>query len=122
MNCLYCGEKLQGRSDKKYCDHHCKSAYQYQERKTKESRFFKIDRQLKRNRSILKAYNKSGKSFVRKEELLKAGFSPNYFTHFWKNQMGTVYLFCYEYGFMETTDNGKKKYVLVTHQDYMDKK
>jgi len=28
-------------------------------------------------------------------------------------------LFCYEYGFMEKTEKGKSKFVLVTWQNYM---
>ena len=82
--------------------------------------FKKIDKQLRLNRRLLKIFNKAGKSTVRKEELLKAGFNPKYFTHYWKNQKGDVYLFCYEYGFLEKNENNKSKYVLVQWQDYME--
>jgi predicted nucleic acid-binding Zn ribbon protein len=120
MNCLTCGKALEGRSDKKYCNNHCKSALQYANRKREEHLFFKIDRQLKLNRKLLKQHNKSGKSMVRKEELVNQGFDPNYFTNYWKNSKGKVYLFCYEYGFMEIEDNGKDKYLLVQWQNYME--
>jgi hypothetical protein len=119
--CKNCGTILQGRSDKIYCDNYCKSAYQYKNEKENQSNFYlKVDKQLKSNRKILKAYNKAGKSTVRAEELLKEGFNPNYFTHYWKNQKGDVYLFCYEYGFLKRVESEKEKYVLVTWQDYMD--
>jgi hypothetical protein len=118
--CKNCGTILQGRSDKIYCDNYCKSAYQYKNEKENQSNFYlKVDKQLKSNRKILKAYNKAGKSTVRAEELLKEGFNPNYFTHYWKNQKGDVYLFCYEYGFLKRTEGDKEKYILVTWQDYM---
>jgi hypothetical protein len=42
---------------------------------------------------LLKNYNKAGMSVVRKEALLEEGFNPKYFTHYWKNQKGDVYLF-----------------------------
>ena len=60
------------------------------------------------------------KSFVREEDMIKKGFDKKYFTHYWKNNKGEIYLFCYEYGFLSKTENGKKKFVLVTWQDYMD--
>ncbi|TLP71173.1 hypothetical protein ES765_19935 [Maribacter sp. ACAM166] len=53
--------------------------------------------------------------------LLELGFDPKFFTLYWKNQKGEVYLFIYKYGFLKKPENGKDKYVLVTWQDYMDK-
>ena len=121
--CLNCGKTLEGRSDKKYCDPYCKSAYQYRKNKEKEaSLFVKIDKQLRLNRRILKTYNKAGKTTVRKEVLLKKGFNPHFFTHYWKAKNGNVYLFCYEFGFMKQKENKKHKYVLIQWQKYMEKK
>lgn len=121
-HCQYCQEALTGRSDKKFCNAYCKSAYQYEQRKAKESLFFKIDRQLKKNRSLLKYFNQAGKSVIRKEDLLERGFDPMYFTHYWKNPQAKVYLFCYEYGFMEIQEHQRFKYLLVQWQTYMNKK
>jgi len=72
------------------------------------------------NRRLLKAYNKAGKATVRKETLLSDGFNPKYFTHYWKNPKGNIYLFCYEYGFMEKKEERAVKYVLVKWQKYME--
>lgn len=118
--CFYCHKKLEGRTDKKFCDLHCKSAYQYKKEKENPDRFYnKVDNQLKLNRKILKEYNKGGKVTIRTKILLELGFNPNFFTHYWKNQKGEVYLFVYEYGFRKI--NEKEKYVLVLWQDYMNK-
>ncbi|WP_299890940.1 hypothetical protein [uncultured Lacinutrix sp.] len=117
--CPHCNSKIIGRSDKKYCSIHCKSAYQYQKRKLEDSLYYVIDKKLKTNRKLLKAYNKSGKSTVRKDRLLAEGFDPQYFTHYWKNSKGQVYLFCYEYGFLDLKENIKEKYLLITWQEYM---
>ena len=120
--CFHCGKKLEGRTDKKFCDSHCKSAFQYKKEKQNPHRFYnKVDNQLKLNRKILKEYNKGGKVIIRTSGLLELGFNPNFFTHYWKNQKGDVYLFVYEYGFLKKNENGKEKYVLVTWQDYMEK-
>lgn len=118
--CLYCQRELTGRTDKKYCDLHCKSAFQYQKEKQNPDRFYnKVDNQLKLNRKILKEFNKGGKVIVRSEILLDLGFDPKFFTHYWKNKKGDVYLFVYEYGFLIKKEQGKDKYVLVIWQDYM---
>ncbi len=119
--CQYCGESLEGRVDKLFCNPSCKSAYHYQKSREKEPRLYnKIDNQLKHNRRILKKFNKAGKATVRKEKLLEEGFNPRYFTHYWKNKKGDIYLFCYEFGFLERKENARAKYVLVQWQSYMD--
>ncbi|WP_394974865.1 hypothetical protein [uncultured Croceitalea sp.] len=118
--CLYCEKSLTGRTDKKYCDLHCKSAFQYKKAKESPIRFYnKVDNQLKLNRRLLKEYNKGGKVTIRGQVLLELGFDPNFYTHYWKNQKGDVYLFVYEYGYLKKNENGKEKYVLITWQDYM---
>jgi hypothetical protein len=118
--CLNCQKNVSGRIGKKYCDDYCKSNYNYEKNKTKDQSFFKsIDFQLKKNRRILKEYNKAGKATVREEVLVAEGFNPKFLTHFWRNSKGDAYLFCYEYGYMKITENGKMKYSLVTWQPYM---
>lgn len=118
--CLYCSSELKGRADKKFCDPQCKSAYQYHQAKQNPERFYnKVDNQLKLNRRLLKNFNKAGKATIRKDELLKEGFDPKFFTHYWKNSKGDVYLFVYEYGFLSTSEHKIDKYVLIKWQDYM---
>jgi len=118
--CPNCNEEFEGRSDKKFCSSYCKSSYHYQKSLDKKDNLFvSIDKQLKLNRKLLKSYNKAGKSIVRKQKLVQEGFNPNYFTHYWKNKKGDVYLFCYEFGFLSKQENGRSKYVLVDWQSYM---
>ncbi|MDA9343857.1 hypothetical protein N9869_01755 [Algibacter sp.] len=118
--CLYCQKELIGRTDKKFCDPQCKSAYQYKQAKEKPERFFnKVDNQLKLNRKILKEYNKGGKVTVRASLLKEEGFNPKFFTHYWKNKKGDVYLFVYEFGFLTRKENTTEKYILIQWQDYM---
>lgn len=121
-NCLNCNEVLVGRKDKKFCDQYCKSAYHYQQKQINEDSFYKkVDGHLKLNRRLLKAFNRSGKSTVRKDVLLEKGFCPDFFTHYWKNKQGDVYLFVYEFGFLRVKQNGREKFVLVKWQEYMGK-
>ena len=117
--CPICGGVIKGRSDKKYCSTKCKSINQYEKRHSEEAFFLKVEKQLRTNRKVLKHYNKSGYTTIRKSELVKHGFDSRYHTHYWQNQKGDRYLFVFEYGFLEKTINKKEKLVLVTWQDYM---
>ena len=120
--CLNCAIEIIGRVDNKYCNEYCRSNHHNEKRKIKEATLFsKIEKQLKLNRRLLRDFNRAGKSTVRKEKFIEAGFDPNYFTHYWKNQKGDVYLFCFDYGFLKVVESGKTKYVLVEHQKYMKK-
>ncbi|MFO8147439.1 MAG: hypothetical protein ACQEWG_08560 [Bacteroidota bacterium] len=122
-NCLACDKELVGRRDKKFCDPYCKSAFHYKKVQEDNLSFYaKVDRHLKVNRKVLKFYNKAGKATVRSEVLIEQGFDPNFFTHYWKNKNADVYLFVYEFGFLSRIENGRKKYVLVTWQPYMEKR
>lgn len=115
--CIECGDKLTGRSDQKYCSDHCKSSYHYKKNKEKEASIYvKIDEQLKLNRRILKKYNLSGQSQIKKELLVKDGFDFRYNTHNWKAKNGNSYDFCYECGYRNLNDG---KYMLIMWQDYM---
>ncbi len=117
--CPVCGIVVKGRSDKIFCSPKCRSIDQYEQRQETETFYIRVDRQLKINRKLLKKYNRSGITTIRKSELIMEGFDPQFFTHYWKNQKGDVYLFVYEYGFLNKRHNGKDKYILVIWQDHM---
>lgn len=120
--CPVCEKTFRGRSDKKFCDPACKSAWHYQIQQEEGRGYYAVvDRQLKTNRRLLKKFNKAGKSTVRAEVLIKLGFDPRFFTHFWRNANKEIYYFVYEFGFLNKMENGRKKYVLVTWQPYMEK-
>ena len=112
---------MTGRSDQRFCSPKCKSIHHFTKSKSEEAFYYEVDKTLKRNRRLLKKCNLAGMSTIRKEKLLEDGFNPNYFTHYWKNKDGQVYLFCYDYGFLELDKDGKKKYLLVQWQEYMRK-
>ena len=118
--CPVCGNKIEGRIDKIYCTPKCKNVAQYEKRIINEQFYLFVDKQLKTNRKILKRYNQSGFTTLRKDVLMQEGFNPKFFTHYWKNQRGQVYLFCYDYGFLDLKDSGKEKYLIVEWQKYME--
>lgn len=118
-----CTKKVEGRSDKQFCSDYCKSEHHYSARKKTGKTYFKlkVDEVLRKNRKILAKYNVKSKATVRKEVLIKEGFNPRFFTHYWKTSKGDTYLFCYDQGFKEIKDNYKDKYLLVIWQDGMNK-
>ncbi len=117
--CPVCGAEIKGRIDKIFCSPLCKSAAQYEKKIENEKFFLVVDKQLKTNRKILKRYNQAGHTTLRTDVLLKEGFNPRFFTHYWKNDKGQTYLFCYDYGFLKLQKEGKDKYLLVAWQPYM---
>lgn len=118
--CPVCESPVKGRTDKVFCSPKCKSIRQYEERQINEKFYLKIDAQLKTNRKILKRYNRSGFTTVSKSKLVSEGFDPNFFTHYWKNKKGDVYIFCYDYGFLSLKRKPENKYLIVQWQSYME--
>mgnify|MGYP000585272404 CR=1 FL=1 len=118
-----CEREVEGRKDRKFCSVYCKSEHHYSERKKSGKTYFKlqVDEVLRNNRSILAKYNVKSKATVRKSVLLEEGFNPRVFTHYWKTANGDTYLFCYDQGFKEISDNNKDKYLLVLWQEGMAK-
>ena len=115
--CLYCHTEIKGRSDKKFCDSNCRSAYHNQTPKSDEQYIRKINKQLRKNRSALRTACPLGKATVRKSFLLSLGMDFRYHTHSWLSNSGITYYFCYDYGFAQVQD--KLKVLIVQQQDYM---
>jgi hypothetical protein len=108
--CLSCHTAIIGRSDKKFCDDHCRSTH-YQLTKSDNPDVFKtINRILKKNREILLRLNPTGKIKVSKTTLLTSGFNLSYYTQVHKTTNGNIYFFCYEYGYLELF---KEEFLLV---------
>ncbi|WP_165864987.1 hypothetical protein [Rufibacter latericius] len=49
-----------------------------------------------RNRQILERFSPEGKTTLRREALVQAGFDFRYLTHLYLTQRGSTYHFCYE--------------------------
>jgi predicted nucleic acid-binding Zn ribbon protein len=112
--CPECGEKITGRSDKKYCSDACRSAFNNRLQSKNNQLISRINRQLQKNRNILAKLNPANsKIIVRKDDLITNGFSFVYHTHTFSTQKGHKYYFCYDYGYLALTE--ADKYLLV-HQ------
>lgn len=98
--CKNCESELLGRSDKKYCSDQCRSEY-YNRSHGQENKYIReVNTILKKNRTILKALNPTGKNKVHRDMLLQKGFRFEYCTNIYTTKAGKEYTFCYDHGYL----------------------
>ena len=111
-NCPECGDKIIGRSDKKFCSDQCSNTYNNKLNSDASNTVRNINNILRKNRRILQSLTKqSGKTMVSKDVLLSKGFNFTYHTHTYITKKGVNYQFCYEHGYLFLKD--KNLYLLV---------
>ena len=115
--CLFCGERIIGRTDKKFCDPQCRNSYNNRIKRESEKLIININKILRKNRKILKQFNPEGKTTIRTEYLHKLEFDFRYFTHTFTTKNNNEYHFCYEYGYYNIDE---EKTLIVNWQPYME--
>lgn len=118
-NCLQCDKTLSGRIDKKFCDAYCRNSYNNQVKRKDQQYILSVNRQLRKNRRILKTLSPTGMATVRKDVLDAMGYQYNQFSHVYRAKNSGLYFFCYDYGFRAILKNEEKKVLIVNQQDYM---
>jgi hypothetical protein len=105
-NCLHCGNKISGRTDKKFCNDYCRNAYNNQLKSVNSLTVRNINNILIKNRRILEAMLGAQKTATQpKQKFLSQDFNFKYFTHIYTNPKGNIYFFCYEYGYLPLEHN-----------------
>jgi hypothetical protein len=99
--CLDCGEILRGRSDKKFCDDQCRSNFNNQLKAGQLDHIRPVNNILRKNHTVLSKICLGDKIRIKKDDLLKNGFNPDYHTHLHETQNGNTYFFCYDYGVLK---------------------
>lgn len=110
-SCLFCEQPLQGRTDKKFCDDHCRSAFNNRTNGELNRKMRFVNQVLRRNRKILQAFlgEKNGlKEQVRREKIQELGFVFNFHTHTQRLDDGDTCFCCYEYGYIPIGGNELK--------------
>jgi predicted nucleic acid-binding Zn ribbon protein len=98
--CPECGIKIMGRVDKKFCSDGCRNAYNNRLKRDDNNIVRNVNNTLKKNRRIIAEFTPEGKAKVHKDKLMEQGFNFEYFTNTYTTKVGTVYYFCYEYGYL----------------------
>jgi predicted nucleic acid-binding Zn ribbon protein len=114
--CLYCGEPIIGRVDKKFCCDSCRNSYNYEKTHKQINVVRKINGILARNHNILLELNPTGKGFASRQQLTEKGFDFKYFTSIYTTKAGAVYHFVYDQGYVPK-ETDKDAFVLVKNTD-----
>lgn len=104
QNCLYCGEGVIGRIDKKFCDDSCRSAYHNMHNKEDLSLMRPVNTILKKNRMILKRLVESGKIKIHQNDMYQMGFNFTYITGVQSNEEGLERRYCYDFAYTFLND------------------
>lgn len=105
-SCLECGEKIIGRSDKKFCNDGCRNAYNNKNNKDVSNLMRNINNKLRKNFRVLSEQSfVDGKAKTTKQNLSINGFDFTYFTHFKVYKNGAEYRFVYDIGYKYLEDD-----------------
>jgi predicted nucleic acid-binding Zn ribbon protein len=99
-SCPECGDKIIGRADKKFCSDACRNSYNNALNKDSKNLVRNINNRLRKNYRILEKLNTKDKTKVKKETLLKHGFSFDYFTSEYITQARSKYNYVYDQGYL----------------------
>lgn len=96
--CRSCGNTIQGRADKKYCDDQCRNDFNNKLNSDQSNFMRRINNILRKNRRILHELHKNGNLQISREQLFYEGYNFKYFTSYNKTSKGEKQLFCYDMG------------------------
>jgi len=99
-NCIECGQRIVGRTDKKFCNDQCRTAWHNRQNSSDNGHVRNVNNILRRNRQILAELTADGKKQIRSVTLSKLGFKFGYFTGARKVRNGSLEHFCYDQSYM----------------------
>lgn len=111
--CLECGEKIIGRTDKKFCTDYCRNAYNNKVNKNTKNLIRNTNNRLRKNYRILNELNESGKTKVTRAKLLNHNFDFNFFTSIYTTKTGNTYYYIYDQGYLPL----EKEFYLLIKKD-----
>ncbi|MGY0040302.1 hypothetical protein [Pedobacter sp. NJ-S-72] len=97
--CQDCGAILRGRTDKKFCDDHCRGHFNNAANRDRDINFKQINRILKKNTGILEKLVQQGVKTTTFHLLSASGFNFCFSTHQLDEQNGEICICCYNYGY-----------------------
>ncbi len=98
--CPECGEKIIGRSDKKFCSDYCRNSFNNKVNKDSKNLIRNTNNRLRKNYKTLSELNTTGKTKVTKTKLIDKGFDFNLFTSIYTTKTGNTYYYVYDQGYL----------------------
>ena len=111
--CPECGDKIIGRADKKFCSDACRNAHNNALNKDAKNLVRNVNNRLRKNYRILETLNTKDKTKTTKENLLRLGFSFEYFTSIYTTKAGAIYYYLYDQGYLPLEND----YYLLVKRD-----
>ena len=98
--CKYCDRELKGRSDKRFCDSSCRSAYHNANKKVYDPLIKEVNKRLLRNRHILKLFHQHGSRKCSMRVLKFNGFDFELHTSIVAAEHNKLAYYCYDLGYI----------------------
>ena len=97
--CPNCGRHVTGRADKRFCCSECKTMFHNRKYRLERKEIYRIDRILKKNRSIIDRLYINGERNIPFHRLYHLGFDFKYLTSFIADSCSTeaCVFGCYDY-------------------------
>lgn len=103
--CLECGEKVIGRSDKKFCSDVCRNAFNNALNRDSKKLIRNTHNRLRKNYRILEGLVAEGKTKVAHATLLQLGFSFHYVTEVQLIKKSLDCRYVYDHGYIPLEKN-----------------
>lgn len=97
--CLECGDRIQGRMDKRFCTDQCRSSHHNKQRRFSLEVCSQINYRLRKNHKILSKLVRKAPVSVHRDTLLSQGFHFDYFTQAGIGEGGKECRMVYDYGY-----------------------
>lgn len=97
--CINCGIRIRGRTDKKFCNDHCRSHYHNGLNRGRNNIFKEVNKILKKNTAILDRFIQKGIYQMDKQTLIASEFNFNYFTNLIIGPDGDNFFGVYHYAY-----------------------
>lgn len=98
--CIVCGDRLVGRSDKKFCSDSCRNTYNNSLKQSNNNLIRNVNNQLRKNHRILESINTDNKTKTTKARLIQLGFSFDHITGVYTTKTGSTYYYVYDQGYL----------------------
>ncbi len=103
-SCRECGETIRGRSDKKFCGDQCRNTYNNRCTQEANSIMRSVNCILRKNRKILEELLPGQSARISRQKLYEKGFNFEFTTSLLTTRDGTVFRFCYDFGYQFLQD------------------